>query len=43
MGFSTFVDLEENLRQMKQANEEQKRQIDALEAQKIDLKLDFDT
>ena len=35
--------LEDTVRQLKSTTDEQKRQIEQLEAQKIDMKLDFDT
>ena len=37
------VALEDTVRQLKQTTDDQKRYIDSLEAQKIDMKLDFDT
>jgi chromosome segregation ATPase len=41
-GITTLLDLEESVRQLKSLSEEQKRQIELLEGQKIDLKMDFD-
>ncbi len=35
--------LEDTVRQLKSTTDDQKRYIDSLEAQKIDMKLDFDT
>ena len=38
-----FLDLEDNVRHLRQVNEDQKRTIDQLETQKIEQKLEFDT
>ena len=38
-----IIDLEDNLRHLKQVTEDQKRTIDQLETQKIEQKLEFDT
>ncbi len=37
------IDLEETVRRLEQTNDDQKRQIDTLNAQKIEQKLEFDT
>jgi hypothetical protein len=41
--FIVFLDLEDNVRHLKQVTEDQKRTIDQLETQKIEQKLEFDT
>jgi hypothetical protein len=38
-----YLDLEDNVRHLKQVTEDQKRTIDQLETQKIEQKLEFDT